>query len=318
MYQDTAVPIHENTYLKSRELKADFLLLITAFIWGSAFVAQKAGLEFIGPFIFNTLRFALGCLVLLPLIIIRSRNPEIAMESKRNPKRQLTAGLIAGIFVFFGATFQQTGLLTTSAGKAGFITGLYVIIVPILGLFWRHRISPVTWVGAILAVIGLYFLSVTETLSVSVGDLLVLACAFVWAGHVHVIGYYSPKVDTIKLAFTQFAVCSLISLVLALVFDEISLTQIRLAAVPVLYAGMLSVGVAYTMQIVAQRDAPPAHAAIIMSLEAVFAVLGGWVMLHERLSTRGIFGCALMLTGMLLSQGGRLRGRQEEGRRNSM
>ncbi len=299
------IPLH--AHLINRELKADFLLLITAFIWGSAFVAQKAGLEFIGPFVFNTLRFALGCLVLLPVMLIRSRNAAIANESRRNPKLQLTAGLYAGIFVFFGATFQQTGLLTTTAGKAGFITGLYVIIVPILGLFWKHLTGAGTWAGAVLAVIGLYLLGETGQLAISTGDALVLACAFVWAGHVHLLGYYSPRVDTVKLAFMQFAVCSLISLAMALMFDKFDFAQIRLAAVPVLYAGMLSVGIAYTLQVVAQRDAPPAHASIIMSLEAVFAVLGGWVVLHETLGARGIFGCALMLAGMLLSQGGRRR-----------
>ncbi len=278
------------------------LLLLTAAIWGSAFVAQKAGLDHIGPFVFNTLRFGLGCLVLLPLIILRRKNPNNSQTASGNPIRAIIpGGLIAGVFVFFGAAFQQMGLLTTTAGKAGFITGLYIIIVPILGLLWRHRVGTGTWIGAIIAILGLYLLSGTGKFTVSHGDALVLACAFMWAGHVHLIGWLSPKVDSIKLAFTQFAVCAFISLIVALIVDKFDAQAISRAAIPVLYAGLLSVGIAYTLQVVAQRNSPPAHAAIIMSLEAVFAVLAGWLILHEILTLRGILGCALMLAGMLAS-----------------
>lgn len=286
-----------------RIFKSDLLLLLTAAIWGSAFVAQKAGLEYIGPYVFNTLRFSLGCAVLLPVILIKRKNESGggANTTVKDKRLLLYGGIAAGILVFLGATFQQVGLIYTTAGKAGFITGLYVIIVPVIGLLWRQRMGRATWLGAIVAVAGLYLLSETGGFALSKGEAMVLICAFVWAGHVHLIGYLSPKVDPIKLAFTQFAICAIISLVISLFVAVYDMHSIRQAAVPILYAGLISVGIAYTLQVVAQRHAPPAHASIIMSLEAVFAVLGGWLILHETLTLRGILGCALMLAGMLSS-----------------
>jgi drug/metabolite transporter (DMT)-like permease len=193
-------------------------------------------------------------------------------------------------------------LVYTTAGKAGFITGLYVIIVPLLGLFWRQQPKIGTWLGAFLAAIGLYFLSVTEEFTIELGDLLVLIGAFFWAAHVLIIGWLSPRINPIKLAFSQYVACSILSLITACVIEDITMLSIFQAAIPILYGGLLSVGVAYTLQVVAQRDAHPAHAAILMSLEAVFAAIGGWLILGEIISARGLFGCGLMLSGMLLSQ----------------
>ncbi len=177
----------------------------------------------------------------------------------------------------------------TTAGKAGFITGLYVIIVPILGLFWRQQPQIGTWVGAILAAFGLYFLSVTEELTIEPGDFLVLIGAFFWAAHVLIIGWLSPRINPIKLAFSQYVACSILSLITASIVEDITLSSIFLAAIPILYGGLISVGIAYTLQVVAQRDAHPAHAAILLSLEAVFAAIGGWLILGEILSARGLF-----------------------------
>jgi drug/metabolite transporter (DMT)-like permease len=197
---------------------------------------------------------------------------------------------------------QQVGLVYTTAGKAGFITGLYVVIVPLLGLFWHQRPRAGTWLGAILAAVGLYFLCITKEFNIAFGDLLVLIGAFVWAGHVLLIGWLAPRTDALKLASAQFAVCSLLSFLTALAFETMSFASIWQAAVPILYGGLGSVGIAYTLQIIAQRDAHPAHSAIILSLEGLFAAIGGWLLLGEMLSLRGLFGCGLMLAGMIFSQ----------------
>jgi len=197
---------------------------------------------------------------------------------------------------------QQAGMVYTTAGNGGFITGLYVVIVPLMGLFWRQRPHAGTWVGAILAAVGLYFLSITDELTISFGDLLVLIGAFFWAGHVLLIGWLAPRTDSLKLASVQFAICSVLSMAVALVIEDVNLPSILEAAVPILYGGLGSVGIAYTLQVIAQREAHPAHSAIILSLEGVFAAFGGWLLLNEVLSMRSFFGCTLMLTGMLLSE----------------
>ena len=284
-------------------MKSNLLLLLTAVIWGFAFVAQRAGMEFIGPFTFNTARFALGSLSLIPLLLInQKRKFEKVKFLPLNDKKLLYGGLSAGMVLFLGATFQQGGLVYTDAGKAGFITGFYVILVPILGLFISQKTSLLTWLGAVVAIVGLYFLSVNETFDINIGDVLVLIGAFFWAIQILVIGYYSTRVDPFQLAFSQFVVCAIFSFVAALITETIVLQNVLLAYLPILYAGLFSVGIAFTIQVVAQREAHPANAAIIMSLEAVFAVLGGWMILNESIPVRGLLGCLLMLIGMVLSQ----------------
>ena len=285
-------------------LKSDSLLLLTAFIWGTAFVAQRVGMDYVGPFTFNGLRFALGSLSLLPLLYLfrERRQVPTSIRPQASLKMIIVGGCLAGIVLFLGASLQQVGLVYTTAGKAGFITGLYVVIVPLLGLFWKQNPGLGTWLGAVLAAIGLYFLSVTKSFTLSFGDLLELIGAFFWAGHVLILSWLSPKIDSLKLAFVQFLACSLLSLGVAFISETWALSAITAAAVPILYGGLVSIGVAYTLQVVAQREAKPAHAAILLSLEAVFAALGGWVILGETLSTRGLIGCSLMLAGMLLSQ----------------
>lgn len=284
-------------------MKSNLLLLLTAVIWGFAFVAQRAGMEFLGPFTFNTARFTLGSLSLIPLLII-NRNNNFKKEKflPVNNHNLFYGGLAAGSVLFLGATFQQGGLVYTDAGKAGFITGFYVILVPILGLFIKQKTSLITWLGAIVATAGLYFLSLNETFDVNIGDVLVLIGAFFWAIQILVIGFYSTKVDPFQLAFTQFVVCAAFSLIAALITETIILQNLINAYLPLLYAGIFSVGIAFTIQVVAQQNAHPANAAIIMSLEAVFAVIGGWMILNESIPIRGLMGCLLMLIGMILSQ----------------
>lgn len=285
-------------------LKSNLLLLLTATIWGFAFVAQRMGMDFVGPFTYNGIRFALGSLSLIPLIIYtEKRDKNVQADSQRLSTRMLLiSGMLVGVALFMGASLQQVGLVYTTAGKAGFITGLYVVIVPIMGIFWRQKSDLGTWTGAFLAAIGLYFLSVTEEFTVSFGDFLEIAGAFFWAGHVLVIGWLSPRTDAIKLACIQFAACSVLSMCVGIAVETISLEGIIKCTVPILYGGFCSVGIAYTLQVVAQKDAKPAHAAIILCMESPFAALGGWMILGETMTMRGFFGCGLMLLGMLLSQ----------------
>jgi drug/metabolite transporter (DMT)-like permease len=286
----------------------DSLLLLTAVIWGVAFVAQRAGMDFVGPFTYNAVRFALGSVALLPLIAVRGRRAPAAgsldalQSGTPRPIGAVRAGLLAGVILIFGASLQQVGLVYTTAGKAGFVTGLYVVLVPLSGLLWRQKTEWSAWTGAALCVVGLFLLSVTSSFSVERGDLIVLAGSFFWAAHVQVVGWLSPRTDPVRLACVQFAVCSAASAVGALAFEQPLWSSILSAAAPILYGGLLSVGVAYTLQVVAQRRAPPSHAAILLSLESVFAALGGAVILGERLGARGTVGCALMFAGMIVSQ----------------
>ncbi len=284
--------------------RSDVILLSTAIIWGFAFVAQRVGMNYIGPFLFNGIRFALGCLVLLPFIMKNgiSNGRNFKQREALNLKTLVLGGALAGLTLFGGSSLQQVGIVYTTAGKAGFITGLYVVIVPFLALIWKQHTNRGTWVGAICAALGLYFLSITEQFTIDFGDFLVLLGAFCFAAHVLVIGWLSPKMDSLRLAFIQYSAVSLISLFTAFIVEVVSLKGILQASVPILYGGVMSVGIAYTLQVIGQRTAHPAHASIILSLEAVFAALGGWLLLQEIMTFRQMSGCALMLSGMLISQ----------------
>ncbi len=289
--------------METRNIRADLTLLLVAAIWGLAFVAQRLGMDHLGPFGFNGCRFLLGAVSLLPLLLIFRPKP-----GATDPRAMLRGGITAGMILFLGASLQQAGLLWTTAGNAGFITGLYIIIVPFLGLLLGHITRLNTWLGGLLAIVGLYFLTVESNsgarFTINSGDLLVLGSAFFWAAHVVVIGRLASQLDNLRLAIIQFFVCALMSFIVALVFeqDTLTLSSITQAWQPIAYAGLLSVGVAYTLQVVAQRHAPASHAAIIMSLEAVFAAIGGWWLLEEDFSNRALIGCTLMLAGMIVSQ----------------
>ena len=288
--------------INKRLLKSNMMLLLTAILWGFAFVAQRAGMKHIEPFIFNGVRFALGSMSLIPIILLNRKRRNVNSLPSIGKKTVILGSGLAGSALFIGSSLQQVGIVYTTAGKAGFITGLYVIIVPIMGLFWRQRPDITMWGGAILATVGLYLLSITQGFTISTGDLLVLVGAFFFAIHVHIIGWFSGRIDPIKLAFLQFLVCSALSLIVAIFAEAIAIQSIYKAIIPILYGGFVSVGIAYTLQVVAQQHAHPTHAAIILSLETVFAAIGGWLILGERLSPRGLTGCALMLAGMFLSQ----------------
>lgn len=287
--------------LTPKMVTAKVLLLLAAMIWGFSYIAQRVSTDHVGPFTYNGVRFGLGALSLLPLLWLgrRSAAPVIGSGGRRSI---LGGGLLAGLMLFGGASLQQVGIIHTTAGKAGFITGLCVVIVPALGLLWGHRTPWRTWAGAGLAVAGLYLLTLTDDLTLAEGDGLVLLGAFFWAGHVLVIGRLSGRhIEPVLLACLQFVVCAVLSLAVAAFREPITLAGLWGGALPILYGGLLSVGVAHTLQVVAQRDAPPAHAAILLSLETVYAALGGWWLLDETLSGHGIAGCALMFAGIVLS-----------------
>jgi drug/metabolite transporter (DMT)-like permease len=285
-------------YMQSKKVQADLILLLVAAIWGFAFVAQRLGMESLGPFGFNAFRFSLGALSLLPLLLFFK-------PGKDHCSRTLVfSGCIAGLALFAGASFQQAGLVYTTAGNAGFITGLYIILVPLLGLFIGQQTNMNTWLGGLLAVFGLYLLSFQDLSTINFGDILELLGAACWAAHVLIIAKLAPKVDNLRLAIVQFMVCALLSALVAfgIETEQFTITNALSSWAPIAYAGLISVGIAYTLQIVAQKHAPPAHAAIIMSLEAVAAAFGGWLLLSESFSTAGMLGCGLMLFGMLISQ----------------
>jgi len=288
--------------MNNREMKSNMLLMLTAAIWGFAFVAQRVGMQYVGAFTFNGVRFALGSISLVPLIIYFKNKKTAEQPEETASASALIPGIIAGSVLFFGASLQQAGLAYTTAGKAAFITGLYIVLVPLLGIFLKQRVGLNTWLGVVLAVSGLYFLSVNEDFTIAFGDLLEIIGAFFWAVHILVIDHFTKKVDALKLSCVQFVICAVLSIITAFIFEDISISGISQAAIPILYGGLLSVGVAYTLQVVGQKHAKPSHAAIILSMEAVFAALGGALLLKENLGVRGYLGCALMFAGMLLTQ----------------
>ena len=289
--------------MNNKVVLANALMLLAAAIWGFAFVAQRLGMETMGPHLFNSVRFLMGGMVLIPVVFwLGARRPQRSADKSTNHKHLLLAGLVAGGFLFAGATLQQVGLQYTTAGKAGFITGLYIFFVPAIGLLFGMRTSMGTWIGALLAVWGLYLLSIRADFTLSRGDTLQLLCAVAFAGHVLVIGYLASRYDTIKLSAIQFTVAGLLALLVAITTETITWQMLVDTAIPLAYAGLMSTGVAYTLQVVAQQHAHSSHAAIILSSEGVFAVLGGWLLLGEQLPMQGLLGCALMLAGMLVSQ----------------
>ncbi len=282
-------------------MQANLMLLVTAAIWGFAFVAQRVAMDHMGPFSFNAVRFLLGAASLLPLIWFFSRKKAVATTPAAKTSIWLAGG-VAGAILFVAAALQQVGLLDTTAAKAGFITGLYMILVPFLGLFLRHVTGLNAWLGAVLALVGLYLLSINADFSMSRGDFLMFIGAIFWACHILWIDFIGRRVNALQLSAVQFLACGLLSSVAAFWQEAPTFASILLAWPAILFASFISVGLAYTLQVVAQKRAKPTHAAIIMSMEAVFAAIGGVVFLDENLPMRGWIGCGLMMTGMLLSQ----------------
>lgn len=288
--------------MKTKEVKSVFILLLTAAIWGFAFVAQRVGMQHVGAFTFNGVRFALGSISLLPVIYFFNRKNKEQPKEEADLKTTIKSGLIAGSVLFIAASLQQIGLIYTTAGKAGFITSLYIVLVPIIGILFKQKTHMKTWIGALTAVIGLYFLSINESFTIEFGDFLEIVGALFWACHILLIDRFVKNVDAIKLSSIQFATCAVFSMITAFITEDVNAAGISGALVPILYGGIMSAGVAYTLQAVGQKYAKPSHAAIALSMESVFAAIGGIVLLAETMSARGYFGCALMLLGMLIAQ----------------
>ncbi len=285
--------------MNQKQIRANCLLFLTALIWGFAFSAQRFGAQHMRPFYFNGIRFCLGSLSLVPLIVFR-RTKKIAVQSTK--KQLIVAGILCGICMFAGASLQQIGIETTTAGKAGFVTGLYVVLVPLINLFLGKKAGIRIWIAVLIAVIGLYLLTVSENFLIVKGDLIVLVGSLFWAFHILTIDYYSQKTDPIELACFQFAVCSVLSLVFAFFTEIISINAVSGTLVPILYGGLCSVGIAYTLQVVAQKDAKPTQASLILCLETVFSVLGGMLLLNEKMTVRMWCGCFMMFAAIIIAQ----------------
>ena len=322
IYSEILVKKHE--LIPINKVQSDLVLLLAAIIWGFAFVAQRMGMDFVGPFTYTAVRFTLGSLVLLPFIYFKMvtyksqvhrvtgseghkvnnffASLRLRGDGPSQRRKLILLQLLLGLLLFGGISFQQYGLLYTTAGNAGFITGFYVVLVPVAGWFLGQKNHFTIWVGVALAIIGLYFLSVRSNFTINQGDYYVGVCALFWTFHVLLVGYIAPRTDPIRTAVVQFVICSILSWIVAIGFENILWESIVKAAWPILYGGVLSVGIGYTLQVVAQQKAHPAYASIILSLESVFAVLGGWLILDEHLSGRMITGCILMLFGMIIVQ----------------
>ncbi|MCL4221825.1 MAG: DMT family transporter [Phycisphaerales bacterium] len=281
--------------MRTTALRADAILLLVACIWGSGFVAQRAAMEHMGPFAYTSLRYLIGVAMLLPLVV----GPRWRTRINR---RTVPAGILLGIIMAVAANAQQIGMVTTTASRAGFITGLYVLGVPFIGLALGHRFTAGHFVGSLLAAIGLFFLSGDVSGGFRTGDLWVGLCAVCWAFHVAIVAIAAPKADAVGLAIVQFAVVAIVTTIATFVREQPRISEISAAFLPIVYGGVFSIGIAFTLQIIAQKHAPPTHAAVLMSLEAVFAAIFGVLILSESLSRPELVGCGLMFAGMLTCQ----------------
>ena len=285
--------------MKARKARGNFLLLLTAMIWGSSFVAQSAGADLISPAFFNGTRMLLGSLLLSPLAVYRMRR-YVPASSRRT---LLLGGACCGVLMFTGSYIQQTGIAYTTAGKAGFLTAIYVVLVPVLGIFLKKKPRPILWVSVALACVGLYFLCFTDkTFSLAMGDAAMLGGAVMFALHIMVVDHFSPLVDGVCLSFVQVLTAGSLGMVVAFITEQPSFAALSAAAVPILYTGVFTMGVAYTLQIVAQKDTDPTVASLILCMESVFAVVFGWLILHETLSLREGVGSVFMFVAILLAQ----------------
>lgn len=276
------------------------MLLSASLIWGVAFVAQSAGMQYVGPYTFTAVRSVLAAIGLGILIFVLDRTN---MKSKNNDKKVLwRAGIILGVVMTIASNLQQIGLVTTSAGKAGFITSLYIVLVPVFGLFLKRHPHPMLWVSVLIALVGLYFLSIRGDFSMSQGDLLVLASAVAFTFQILLVDHYSPKVDIIRLNCIQFSVMAILSFVPMMVLEQPKIGAISDAWLPIVYAGLFSGCGAYTLQMLGQRRVEPTTASLLLSPENVFSALAGWVILGQKLTARELLGCALVFIAIISSQ----------------
>lgn len=301
----------------SKKMQSNVLLLITAIIWGSAFVAQKSGMDYIEPFTFNGIRTFIGGLVLIPVVLIMGKKQPEIQESpegkKKTDKLAVIGGICCGLALFAASSLQQFGVSYTTAGKAGFITTLYVVFVPIISVIIRKKVRPIMWLCVLLGAIGLYLLCMTDaSFTLAFGDTLVLLCAAAFGVHIMVVDHFSPKTDGIKMSCIQFLTAGGIGIICMFIFENPDINAILDCAVPILYAGVLSCGLGYTFQVVAQKHAEPTVASLLMSLESVFAVVAGAILLHESMSGRELLGCAVIFAAVIISQLPEKKGKEGE------
>ena len=283
-----------------QQTKGSLMLLVTSLIWGTAFVAQSEGMNYVEPFTYNSLRTLLGGVVLIPVMLVFRRSGERREYSLKNTVK---GGIVCGMLLFAASSFQQAGIARTTAGKAGFITALYIVIVPLLSLFLGKRPPARSWLYIAAAAVGFWLLCIKEGFSLSSGDLLVLVCAFIFAAHIIVIDRFNAmKTDGILMSCIQFFTAGLLMLVCMFIFETPELSSVIAAKYTILYTGIMSCGVAYTLQILGQKKTPPALATMIMSLESVFAALSGCLILHDRLTLRELSGCVLVFAAVILMQ----------------
>lgn len=292
--------------LETNKFKGELCLLLASLIWGTAFIFQKVGMDYVGPFTFSFFRFCLGALALLPVIWIFG-----LINKKRTAPKEITpftdktlwiGALLGGLANFAAGSLQQVGIVYTTAGKAGFLTAMDIVIVPLLMLFLKQKVGRMTWIGIAMATVGLYLLCITEGFSLEFGDGLVLGCAVAYSFQILIIDYFAERVDSIKLSFLMFMLAGILSGITAAFFETMELQAILDCAVPILYVAILEVSIAFTLQIVGQRSTPPALAAIIMSLESVFAAICGGIFLGEHMSGRELAGCVIMFAAFVISQ----------------
>ncbi len=287
-------------------LRQSLLLLLTATIWGVAFVAQSVGMDYVGPFTFSAVRALIGAVVLIPCIVLLKKvnREENRTEGKAADRKVLvTGGIACGVLLCVACNLQQFGIMYTSVGKAGFITAMYIVLVPVLGIFLKKKVGAKIWCGVLIAVVGLYLLCMAGSgFSIQKGDFLLMLCAVVFSLHILVIDYFSPKTDGVKLSCIQFLTCGILSGICMFLFEKPQLSNILAAWMPILYAGVLSCGVAYTLQIIGQKGMNPTVASLILSMESVISVIAGWLILGQKLSSRELFGCVLMFAAIILVQ----------------
>lgn len=312
--------------MKTHKMRNTIFLFLTAMIWGAAFVAQSVSMDYIDPFTFICLRSVIGGLFLIPVIMvidhIRKKGQKDSLNAAISDnnvssfqkvqeenqklswknKKLLESGIVCGIFLFLANCFQQTGIQYTTVGKAGFITTFYIILVPIVGLFFKKYCGILTWIGVVIALAGLYFLCITEKMTIQKGDALILCCSFLYTGQILAIDHYNPFVDGVKMSCIQFLTGGVLGAICMFLFESPNIAMILNAAGPILYTGIMSTGVAYTLQVVGQKGLNPTVAALIMSLESVFSALSGYLFLHQVLTTRELIGCVLMFIAIVLAQ----------------
>ncbi len=295
--------------MKQKQVTSSIMLALAALIWGMAFVAQSVGMDYVGPFTFNACRFVIGGLVLIPCIFLlrkinkdKTNKTESAVESAAERKSGILGGICCGTALFAASAMQQIGIQYTTVGKAGFITALYIVIVPLVGLLLGKRARWTIWASVAIAVAGMYLLCMTEGAGIGKGDFYVFLGSVIFAGHILVIDHFSPKADGVFLSCVQCFTAGALAAVPSLLWENPAFSQILQAAAPILYAGVMSCGVAYTFQVIGQKHTDPTVASLILSLESVFSLLAGWVLLGQKLSGRELFGCVLVFAAILLAQ----------------